>query len=71
LERNYFESFEIYSCRKMKVKWPEEVTNEGVLELIGSKMTLLNIILLREPNWIRQVLARYIFKKLMMEICRN
>ena len=35
-----------------KIKWPEKVTNEQVLERIGEKRTLQNNILCRKANWI-------------------
>ena len=41
-----------------KVKWPETVTNEEVLERIGSERTLLNNILRRKANWAEHVLGR-------------
>jgi hypothetical protein len=33
-----------------KIKWPEKVTNEQVLERVGEKRALLNNILLRKFN---------------------
>ena len=36
----------------------EKVTNEEVLDLIGEKRTLLNIILRRKANWIGHILRR-------------
>ena len=33
------------------IKWPEEVTNEQVLERIGEKRTLVNNILRRKFKW--------------------
>ena len=36
--------------RMEKIKWPEKVTNEQVLERIGEKRTLLNNILRRKAN---------------------
>ena len=41
-----------------KIKWPEEVTNEEVLERIGEKRTLLNNILHSKANWIGHILRR-------------
>jgi hypothetical protein len=41
-----------------KVKWPETVTNEEVLERIGSERTLLNNILRRKANWAGHILKR-------------
>ena len=39
-------SFEMWCWRRMeKIKWPEKITNEKVLERIGEKRTLLNNIL--------------------------
>jgi hypothetical protein len=59
LERKYFESFEMWFWRRMeKIKWPEEVTNEQVLDRIGEKRTLLNNILRRKDNWIGHILRR-------------
>jgi hypothetical protein len=48
------------SCwkRMEKIKWPEKVTNEQVLEHIGEKRTLLNNILRRKTNLIYHVLRR-------------
>ena len=37
--------------RMEKIKWPEKVTNEQVLERVGEKRTLLNNILRRKANW--------------------
>jgi hypothetical protein len=43
-------SFEIMCWRKMeKIKWPEKVTNQQVLESIGKKRILLNNILHKKP----------------------
>ena len=42
--------------RMEKIKWPEKVTNEQVLERIGEKRTLLNNILRRKANWIGHIL---------------
>ena len=42
-----------------KIKWPEKVTNEQVLECIGGKRTLINnIICRRKINWIDHILRR-------------
>ena len=41
-----------------KIKWSEKVTNEQVLERIGVKMTLINIILRRKTNVIGHILRR-------------
>jgi hypothetical protein len=41
-----------------KIKWPEKITNEQVLNRIGKKRTLLNKILRRKPNWIGHILRR-------------
>ena len=41
-----------------KIKWPEKVTNEQVLDLIGEKRTLINNILRRKVNWIGHSLRR-------------
>ena len=40
-----------------KIKWSDKVTNEQVLEHIGEK-TLLNNILHRKANWIGHILRR-------------
>ena len=51
LERKYLESFEMGCWRRMeKIKWPEKVTNEQVLEHIGEKRAFLNNILHRKVN---------------------
>ena len=47
--------------RTEKVKWPEKVTNEEVLEHVGEKMTLLNNIPCRGANWIGHILRRNCF----------
>ena len=39
-----------------KIKWPEKVTNEQVIERIGEKSTLLNNILRRNTNCIVHIL---------------
>ena len=39
-----------------KIKWPEEVTNEEVLEHIEEKWTFLNKILRRNANSIGNIL---------------
>ena len=41
-----------------KIKWPEKVTKEQVLERIGEKRILLNNILRRKANWIGHILIR-------------
>ena len=41
-----------------KIKWPEKVTTEQVLECIGEKRILLNNILRRKVNWIGHILRR-------------
>ena len=54
-ERKYLENFEMWCWRRMeKIKWPEKVTNEQVLERIGEKRTFINNILdlRRKANWI-------------------
>jgi hypothetical protein len=56
LEPKYLESFEIWCWRRTeKIKWPEKVTNEQVLDRINEKRTLLNI-LRRKANWIGHIL---------------
>jgi hypothetical protein len=58
-ERKYLESFEMWCWRRMeKIKWPEKVTNEQVLERLGEKKTLLNNILCRKANWIGHILRK-------------
>jgi hypothetical protein len=43
----------------LKIKWPEKVINEQVLERIEEKRTLLHIsILRRRANWISHILKR-------------
>jgi hypothetical protein len=39
-----------------KIKWPEKVSTEEVLERIGEKRTFRNYILCRNVNWIGQIL---------------
>jgi hypothetical protein len=41
-----------------KIKWPEKLPNEQVLEHIGEKRTPLNNILRRKANWIGHILRR-------------
>ena len=41
-----------------RIQWSEKVTNEQVLERIGEKRTLLDIILHRKVNWIGHVLRK-------------
>ena len=41
-----------------KIKWPDKVTNEQVLERIGMEKTDLNNILCRKANWIDHILRR-------------
>ena len=49
--------------RMEKIKWPEKVTNEQVLEHIGEKRTLLNNILRRKADWIGHIVRRnYLLK---------
>ena len=43
-----------------KIKWPDKVANEQVIERIGEKRTLLNNILRRKANWIRHFLREKI-----------
>jgi hypothetical protein len=44
-----------------KIKWPEKVINEQVLNRIGEKRTLINNILRRRANWIGHILRRNCF----------
>ena len=41
-----------------KMKWPEKVISEQVLERIGEKRALLNNTLRRKGNWICHILRR-------------
>ena len=41
-----------------KIKWPEKVINDQVLEHIGEKRTLLNNVLRRKANSIGHILRR-------------
>ena len=41
-----------------KIKWPEKVTSEEVLECIVKKRTIVNNILRRKVNWIGRTLRR-------------
>ena len=59
LGRKYLESFEVGHWSRMeKRKWSEKIANEEVIERIGEKRTLLNIILRksRKANWIGHIL---------------
>ena len=59
LERKYLESFEIWHWRRMeKIKWSEKVINKLVLDRIGEKRRIRNIILRRKANWIGHILRR-------------
>ena len=59
LERKYLKSFEMWCWRRMeKIKWPEKVNNEQVLDRIGEKRTLLNNVLRRKANWIGHIQRR-------------
>ena len=45
LEMKYLESFEMWGWKRMdKIKWSEKVTNDQVLERIGEKTFLNNIL---------------------------
>ena len=51
IKAEVFQSFEIWCSRRMeRIKWPEKVTNEQLIERIGEKRTLLNNILRRKSN---------------------
>ena len=53
------ESFEIWSWGRIeKIKCSEKATNEGVLETIGERRMLVNIMLHRKSNWIFHILRR-------------
>jgi hypothetical protein len=41
-----------------KIKWPEKVANGQIIECIGEKRTILNIILNRKANWTGHILRR-------------
>ena len=49
---------ELRNVLEEKIKWPEKVTNEEVLECIGENRTLLNNILRRKANPIGHILRR-------------
>ena len=52
-------SFEIWCWRRAeKIKWPEKVTNEQVLERVGEKRILINDTLHRKSNWIGHIMKR-------------
>ena len=48
----------MYWRRTEKIKLSQEVTNEKVIERIGDNRTLINIILVRNANWIGHFLKR-------------
>jgi hypothetical protein len=53
------ENFEIWCWRRVeKIKRPEKVTNEQVLDRIGDKRRLINNIPYRKANWIGHFLSR-------------
>ena len=41
-----------------KIKWPEKVTNDQILDCVGGKRTLLDNILRRKANWIGYIQRR-------------
>ena len=43
--------------RMEEIKWPDKLTNEGVLECVGEKRTLLNYILSRKANSVCHILT--------------
>ena len=43
-----------------KIKWPEKITNEQVLNHTGEIGTLLNNIMRRKDNWIDHVRRYYL-----------
>ena len=47
-----------YWRRMKKINWSDKVTNEQVLDRIGEKRAILNIILRRKANWIGHILRR-------------
>ena len=52
-----------------KIKWPEKITNEQVLERVGEKRTLLNNILRRKAYWIGHILRRnFLLHVAIMEV---
>ena len=56
LEHKYLVSFRMWCWRRMeKIKLPEKVTNEQVIDRIGEKRTLLGDILHRKANWIGHI----------------
>ena len=49
----------MWCWRRMKeIKWSEKATNQGIIEHIGEKRTLLNNILSRKCNLIGKILRR-------------
>jgi len=51
LEQKYLKSFEMWRWRKLeKIKWPQKVTNEEVLDRMRENRTLQNNILRRKVN---------------------
>ena len=60
----YLESFEMWCwMRTEKIKWPEKVTNEQVLDRIGEKRTFLNNFL---P---RKVIGAVIYSVIYVILC--
>ena len=52
MDRKYLESFEIWCWKRMeKIKWPEKVTNQHILDCRAQKRTLLNNILCPRWSW--------------------
>jgi len=50
-------SLEMWLWRRMeKISWKDKKTNEAVLEAVGEKRTLVNVVIGRKKNWIGHVL---------------
>ena len=56
-ERRRINAFEIWVWRRIeKISWMDHVKNEEVLQRVGQKQELLDMIIKRKKNWIGHVL---------------
>ena len=56
-ERRRVEALEMWIWRRMnKIKWTDQKTNDEVLEKIGKRRKILDVIVQRKKNWIGHVM---------------